>query len=102
MPPPNEVFMDDLLGVLRLSQKYAVPYLHRHALQHMATRYHFNSVHDYASCRLSSISFRHSANYTHLDQLRKLLDLIATVIEVGAQWFLPTVYYHTTILAQHL
>ncbi|KAJ7083749.1 hypothetical protein C8R44DRAFT_651945 [Mycena epipterygia] len=40
MPPPALTKFEDIVGILRLSHKYDVPFLRRRALKHLGTLYH--------------------------------------------------------------
>ncbi|KAJ7652646.1 hypothetical protein B0H17DRAFT_957806, partial [Mycena rosella] len=53
MPPPTSVGLDVILGILRLSHKYDVQYLHRRALEHLSVQYYRSSVHDYRSIKVA-------------------------------------------------
>ena len=43
-PPRGDVQFRSLVGVLRLSHKYEVPFLYRRALQYLEARFYFPSV----------------------------------------------------------
>ncbi|KAJ6582144.1 hypothetical protein B0H19DRAFT_928272 [Mycena capillaripes] len=84
MRPPAEIQYLDVLGILRLSHKYDVPYLRRRSLEHLAPIY---------PTRLSEYEARaDNHQMTGLDVLHRTRTL-ATASEVGALWLLPVVYY---------
>ncbi|KAJ7089924.1 hypothetical protein C8R44DRAFT_544227, partial [Mycena epipterygia] len=81
MPPPERARLEDVLGILRLSHKYDIQYLHRRALNHLSGLYFPPSVQAYRSPRADHIVYGPG----HLP----LLSLINAATEVGALWLLP-------------
>ncbi|KAJ7648585.1 hypothetical protein DFH06DRAFT_1135415 [Mycena polygramma] len=87
MPPPAKIQHMHILGILRLSHKYDVPYLRRRALEHLGTvfpidlaKYDIRAGHHNTS---SALAFCH--------RIRTL----AIATEVDALWLLPVVLvYH--------
>ncbi|KAJ7715209.1 hypothetical protein B0H16DRAFT_1340120 [Mycena metata] len=84
MPPPAVIKYEHVLGILRLTHKYNVPYLRCRALDH-----------------LGPIFPTHLAEYDDR-RLEKLLSwnndidiypIIQTATEVGALWLLPVAYH---------
>ncbi|KAJ7150662.1 hypothetical protein C8R46DRAFT_1008163 [Mycena filopes] len=86
MPPPAEILFRDLLGILRLSHKYDVGYLHKRALLHFETIYPV----DIASLDLTraSVTSDDFDTYPALD-----LRAIPALHAVEAHWLLPYAYY---------
>ncbi|KAJ6452231.1 hypothetical protein C8R45DRAFT_1123871 [Mycena sanguinolenta] len=85
MPAPAPFPLLAALGILRLSHKYDVPFLHRRALDHLATDgYHRKTYDDdgtdHLTCDLD-------------DPLEMNFSIIAAAVEVNAQWLLPWTYY---------
>jgi hypothetical protein len=97
MPPPEPVEYRALGGILCLSHKYDVKYLHRRALQHLAVRLYFPSVEAYRSSRKYSIEepwhIKFSGSYVEPDA-SELLSIIKLCKRVGADWLLPMAYYY--------
>ncbi|KAJ6583480.1 hypothetical protein DFH09DRAFT_1144604 [Mycena vulgaris] len=83
MPPPAEIDFHAALGILRLSHKYDVDYLHKRALQHLETVYPID---------VAKVPAQTSVNY---ENGVIALDLKAIPIfqEVGATWLLPYAFY---------
>ncbi|KAJ7890381.1 hypothetical protein B0H13DRAFT_2531208 [Mycena leptocephala] len=95
MPPPAEIDFHAVLGILRLSHKYDVPYLFRRAILHLETVYptEVDRVHS-ASC--NSVNYKNGV--VSLD-----LGAIPILQEVGATWLLPFAFYSVgTYSAQRL
>ncbi|KAJ7099057.1 hypothetical protein C8R43DRAFT_1048701 [Mycena crocata] len=78
MPPPEPTDFDAAMAILRLSQKYDIPYLHRRALQHL-------------SCR--NPTDLHHGPYIPDDKPMRSLHIVTAATEVGALWLLPFAYY---------
>ncbi|KAJ6573160.1 hypothetical protein DFH09DRAFT_1152409 [Mycena vulgaris] len=89
MPPPESAKLQVILGILRLSHKYDVQYLHRRALKHLSAMYYRASVHDYLN--ITAIDHIDYADADH-EPLRHLKIILAAT-EVGAEWLLPLAYY---------
>ncbi|KAJ7642444.1 hypothetical protein DFH06DRAFT_1052251 [Mycena polygramma] len=87
MPPPSMIGFREVLGILRLSHKYDVGYLHKRALRHFETVYHV---------RLNEVgSFNEDAHVEYEDDDMYLdLEAIPVLHEVGATWLLPYAYYN--------
>ncbi|KAJ7112478.1 hypothetical protein C8R44DRAFT_797404 [Mycena epipterygia] len=85
MPPPAKVEFEAVLGILRLSHKYDVDYLHKRALHHLETVYPIDlSNHS----RINSTSLNYDEAVVDFD-----LTAIPILHEVGATWLLPYAYY---------
>ncbi|KAJ7731802.1 hypothetical protein DFH07DRAFT_700312, partial [Mycena maculata] len=92
MPPPERVCLDVILGILRLSHKYDIEYLHRRALSHLSLEYYFTSVDQYRP--------RPTSGHILFDSDDGILDhisLIEAATEVGALWLLPIAYYYASV-----
>ncbi|KAJ6573176.1 hypothetical protein DFH09DRAFT_1459655 [Mycena vulgaris] len=87
---PEPISIDALLGILRLSHKYDIQYLHRRSLQHLSAQYFAGSVDEYLS--LPQGHFLVPGDFTF-----SLLSVIQAVTEVGALWLLPIMYYTATV-----
>ncbi|KAJ6537935.1 hypothetical protein B0H19DRAFT_961697 [Mycena capillaripes] len=85
MPPPAEIEFHAVLGILRLSHKYDVDYLHKRALDHLETIYP-TELH-----QLKDID-SNNMGYSDMDAEHDLLAL-PVLHEVGASWLLPYAYY---------
>ncbi|KAJ7619815.1 hypothetical protein DFH06DRAFT_72908 [Mycena polygramma] len=85
LPAPAEIELPITLGILRLSHKYDVQYLHRRALGHLA-----------ASGWYAETVFNHpfpwAVNPPGAPVMRSL-SVISAATEVGALWLLPKSYY---------
>ncbi|KAJ7723918.1 hypothetical protein B0H16DRAFT_330905 [Mycena metata] len=76
MPHPEPVKLSVILGILRLSHKYDIQYLHRRALNHLSARYFAASAEDYRSP---------AAEARRKDEEAvSLLFVIQAAVEVGA------------------
>jgi hypothetical protein len=84
MPPPAETAFEDAIGILRLADKYDVPYLRRRALQHLETIY---------PTRLSEYDLRVDNTKSTEGTFHCRIATIRTAREVGALWLLPVAYY---------
>ncbi|KAJ7438798.1 hypothetical protein B0H11DRAFT_1752382 [Mycena galericulata] len=84
MPPPADVDLADLLGILRLAHKYDVGYLFRRALDHLATWYPY---------RLEDYYHSGTVIYADSNTTAAHLKVIKVATEVGALWILPVAYY---------
>ncbi|KAJ7464364.1 hypothetical protein FB451DRAFT_1094162 [Mycena latifolia] len=85
-PPLANTPLEAIVGILRLSHKYDVPYLRRRALEHLGTLY---------PTTLSGYDARR-ANLHTFAKVRTLLHMVMPLqvaAEVGALWLLPTLYY---------
>ncbi|KAF7364292.1 BTB domain-containing protein [Mycena sanguinolenta] len=81
MPPPNEVDLSEVLGILRLAHKYDVGYLYKRAISHLET---------FFPIELAAVGQESTILNLHWDtELRSL----AVLYEVGATWLLPGAYY---------
>ncbi|KAJ6451308.1 hypothetical protein C8R45DRAFT_883383 [Mycena sanguinolenta] len=88
MPSPAATDFSTIIGVMRLSHKYDVPYLFRRALSHLESMYPHSLPEMQDLCRGDTplhITF----------PFRVDTDLIAlrAASEVGALWIVPTAYY---------
>ncbi|KAJ7923474.1 hypothetical protein B0H13DRAFT_1602570, partial [Mycena leptocephala] len=72
----------EILDILRLAHKYDVPYLRRRVLKHLEAIY---------PTLLSEYDYREDPDSN--EAVGRGLMKIATVMEVGALWLLPTAYY---------
>ncbi|KAJ6452234.1 hypothetical protein C8R45DRAFT_1113107 [Mycena sanguinolenta] len=86
MPAPALFPLFPTLGILRLSHKYDVPFLHRRALEHLAKdgwyrrTYDDPDIIDHLTC-------------ADEDSLKINFSIIAAALEVNAPWLLPWPYY---------
>ncbi|KAJ7147847.1 hypothetical protein C8R43DRAFT_1108194 [Mycena crocata] len=87
MPSPAPVELQVVLGVLRLSHKYDVVYLHRRALQHLVEEGWYSVTHD-AQAIAHHIQCPSSA-----EDMADSLAIAAVATEVGALWLIPWAYY---------
>ncbi|KAJ6502953.1 hypothetical protein C8R47DRAFT_1039465 [Mycena vitilis] len=85
MPPPDTADIHDILGILRLSHKYDVQYLHRRALRHLEGQLYFQSIQAFRNCK------------EDLDIVDS--GVLAAVHEVSALWLLPIAYYKACFFA---
>ncbi|KAJ7134070.1 hypothetical protein C8R43DRAFT_894768 [Mycena crocata] len=85
MPPPASIDFHAVLGILRLSHKYDVNYLHKRALLHLETIFPVDFI------EFGGRSFN-KIGYSDID-LRHDLTAIPILHEVGATWLLPVAYY---------
>ncbi|KAJ7604701.1 hypothetical protein DFH06DRAFT_1068191 [Mycena polygramma] len=91
MPPPSPIEFDSVLGILKLSHKYDVPYLFRRALDHFAA--------DGLDPSLSDVIAKSTRSACHLiyppDRKSPATNfsMIAAATEVGATWLLPWMFY---------
>ncbi|KAJ7444440.1 hypothetical protein FB451DRAFT_75597 [Mycena latifolia] len=83
MPPPAEIDFNAVLGILRLSHKYDVDYLHRRALRHLETVYPTELA---LALPASNIQYGNGGIALHLRALR-------IIQELGATWLLPCAFY---------
>ncbi|KAJ7076735.1 hypothetical protein B0H15DRAFT_863240 [Mycena belliarum] len=79
-PAPARVDPHALLGILRLSHKYDVRYLHQRALGHLECHFYFPPLDDYCAADDESDS-------------NTWVPVIKAARDVGATWLLPCVYY---------
>ncbi|KAJ7105694.1 hypothetical protein C8R44DRAFT_987631 [Mycena epipterygia] len=96
MPPPAPIDFDHLIGILRLSHKYDIQYLHRRALKHLALRCYRASVDDWRN-NVPTPATSHLTYAPGSDPVLRQLQIIAAAEEVGAQWLLPLTYYMATL-----
>lgn len=75
MPPAADMRLHEVLGILRLSHKYDVGYLHKRALSHLETLYPVN---------LDKLDLEY-----RFGDLKADLVAIPILHEVGASWLLP-------------
>ncbi|KAJ7446325.1 hypothetical protein FB451DRAFT_1537771, partial [Mycena latifolia] len=85
MPPPAAIDFHAVLGILRLSHKYNVDYLHKRALHHLETVYP-TQVTDYQAILTNNLHYK--SGLIALD-----LKAIPILQEVGAIWLLPCAFY---------
>ncbi|KAJ7350012.1 hypothetical protein DFH08DRAFT_863435 [Mycena albidolilacea] len=85
MPPPSPTDAEVALGILRLSHKYGVDYLHKRAITHLETLYNPDRT---IYRTLSSNGQPH-----HAQTLAFHLQALPVLIEVGAMWLVPLAYY---------
>ncbi|KAJ7652469.1 hypothetical protein DFH06DRAFT_1206198 [Mycena polygramma] len=86
MEPPAEIDFRAVLGILRLSHKYDVPYLFRRAVRHLETVYPIELA-KYPSTITSDPMEYHYGDVC-LD-----LEALPVLFEVGATWLLPCAFY---------
>ncbi|KAJ7642460.1 hypothetical protein DFH06DRAFT_1097696 [Mycena polygramma] len=86
MPPPAEIYFRKVLGILRLSHKYDVGYLHKRALCHLETVYPTQLIVGVGEVESEALDYLGTGPF---------LDLVAIPVlhEVGASWLLPYAYY---------
>ncbi|KAJ7257556.1 hypothetical protein B0H12DRAFT_1049457 [Mycena haematopus] len=94
MPWPASADTAVIAGILRLSHKYNVGYLHHRALKHL-TRYDLVSTYLW---RRDLCSFPACNASTP----RELLIIIKAITEVRAAWLLPAAYYDAFVAGAHL
>ncbi|KAJ7453892.1 hypothetical protein FB451DRAFT_1281028 [Mycena latifolia] len=92
MSIPDCVEIADLLGILRLSHKYDVQYLHRWALRHLGSPYYFTSLNDFWKYR-GGYSISYDPDQDYGPTLCDYLAIIAAARQVDALWLLPIAYY---------
>ncbi|KAJ7438811.1 hypothetical protein B0H11DRAFT_573474 [Mycena galericulata] len=92
MPPPADVDLADLLGILRLAN---VEYLFRRALHHLATWYSHRLKNYYRRGTILTHRLDDSGTivYTDSNTTATHLEVIKVATEVGALWILPVAYY---------
>ncbi|KAJ7751702.1 hypothetical protein B0H16DRAFT_1373743 [Mycena metata] len=83
IPPPAEVQFEHTLGILRLANKYDVPYLRRRTLDHLGPIFPTHLA-EYDDRTLKKFSVLIAKTYA----------TIQTATKVGALWLLPVAYYH--------
>ncbi|KAJ7883212.1 hypothetical protein B0H14DRAFT_1438680 [Mycena olivaceomarginata] len=89
MPAPAPIQLRIVLGILRLSHKYGVQYLHRRALDHLIVDGWYHATYDsYADGNAEA----HLLNISPKSPINALSVIIAAT-EVGALWLLPYAYY---------
>ncbi|KAK7018451.1 BTB domain-containing protein [Favolaschia claudopus] len=86
MPAPAAYDLYAVLGILRLSHKYDVPYLHNRALEHLAAEGYFPAGYE------DIVEQNHLIMPGTLTPVHAL-SVIAAAAEVGAFWLLPYAYY---------
>ncbi|KAJ7148517.1 hypothetical protein C8R43DRAFT_1009204 [Mycena crocata] len=84
MPHPAETKFETILGILRLSHKYDVPYLRRRALQHLEPIYPTD---------LSVYDTREGNDVIAGETALRRFMTIQVATEVGALWLLPVAYH---------
>ncbi|KAF7361120.1 BTB domain-containing protein [Mycena sanguinolenta] len=87
MPAPVPFPMSAVLGILRLSHKYDVPFLHRRALDHLVKDGWYWKAHD------DDWTDHLTSRCGDQDFLASALSIIPAAIEVNAPWLLPSAYY---------
>ncbi|KAJ7617591.1 hypothetical protein DFH06DRAFT_100306 [Mycena polygramma] len=87
MPAPEPIELNAVLGILRLSHKYDVPYLYMRALKRLSIRYGAQSVDQYLTPE------RHYMTLGMGSHTRGIAKVIEVLTEVGALWLLPMAYY---------
>ncbi|KAJ6589276.1 hypothetical protein B0H19DRAFT_1103482 [Mycena capillaripes] len=88
MPAPASIDLTVVLGILRLSHKYDVEYLCRRALDHLAVDGWYLATYDGTE-----------ANHLHYILSKSPINALSVIVaasEVGAQWILPSAYYHAS------
>lgn len=88
MPPPALTKFEDIVGILRLSHKYDVPFLRRRALKHLGTLYHTRLSERQSKMGENSVEFVQPLETTLYN-----LVTIKVAVEVAALWLLPVAYY---------
>ncbi|KAJ7642438.1 hypothetical protein DFH06DRAFT_1301687 [Mycena polygramma] len=91
MPPPAEIDFYEVLGILRLSHKYDVGYLHKRALCHLE-RIYLIEIEKTNEIEPNNLNY----DYEDYD-----FDLAAIPVlhDVGANWLLPYAYYNLAIFS---
>ncbi|KAJ7090733.1 hypothetical protein B0H15DRAFT_244146 [Mycena belliarum] len=87
MPAPEPVALQDLLGILRLSDKYDIQYLQRRALNHLSTGFYYSTVHDYRTY------VQESRDHVSYPSALSFCSVVDAATAVGALWLLPVAYY---------
>ncbi|KAJ7083812.1 hypothetical protein C8R44DRAFT_53503 [Mycena epipterygia] len=82
MPFPAIALLEDIIGILRLSHKYNVPYLRCRALEHLGAT---------LPTRLSDYDIREG--YENGKTSLRLMKIIKAATEVDALWLLPVAYH---------
>ncbi|KAJ7655795.1 hypothetical protein DFH06DRAFT_992531 [Mycena polygramma] len=93
MPAPSPIELSVVLGILRLSHKYDVQYLHRRALKHLAEEGWYPTTYN-------EDSTDHLVDIAQSSPINALSVIVAAV-EVGAQWLLPYAYYCAATFGTH-
>ncbi|KAJ6614135.1 hypothetical protein B0H10DRAFT_1804201 [Mycena sp. CBHHK59/15] len=92
MPHPATALVGDIVGVLRLSHKYDIPFLRRRALEHM--EYLFpTSLTAYKERRRASLETPNDPNPEFAPSVAPILAWVKVAVEVDAIWLLPAAYY---------
>ncbi|KAJ7771384.1 hypothetical protein DFH07DRAFT_734629 [Mycena maculata] len=87
MPAPAPVELPVVLGILRLSHKYDVQFLHRRALQHLIMDGWYSSTFD-------AVAQHHIVPSDLISgDIKRPFSIVAACLEVGALWLLPWAYY---------
>ncbi|KAJ7694563.1 hypothetical protein B0H17DRAFT_1274796, partial [Mycena rosella] len=84
MPLPAKPEFEHIVGILRLSHKYDVPYLRRRALEHLESIYP-SSLAEYDSTPKGS---------SHYQNPSAAFAMLEVCVEVGALWLLPAAYHY--------
>ncbi|KAF7371318.1 BTB domain-containing protein [Mycena sanguinolenta] len=88
MPPPAATDFSIVIGVMRLSHKYDVPYLFRRAISHLESMYPHTLPEMQDLCAGTT-----GCHVTFPFRVDTDLITLRAVSEVGALWILPTAYY---------
>ncbi|KAJ6456766.1 hypothetical protein C8R47DRAFT_996120, partial [Mycena vitilis] len=91
MPPPEVADIYVILGILRLSHKYNVQYLHRRALLHLEREFYLQSAQAYRDSYDWDLPAYSSP--TDTGPFQCILATIQAAHEVSALWLLPVAYY---------
>ncbi|KAJ7186530.1 hypothetical protein C8R46DRAFT_1057398 [Mycena filopes] len=83
MPAPNRIECSVVLGILRMSHKYDVPYLYLRALDHLAVDGWYRTTFDQKT----------ADHLINAPGLTASLPVINAALEVGATWILPYAFY---------
>ncbi|KAJ7137416.1 hypothetical protein C8R43DRAFT_611190 [Mycena crocata] len=87
LPAPAPVTLTVVLGILKLSHKYDVEFLHRRALRHLG---------EHASC----IDSDDGHIISNDNSIMRPLSIIDAATTVGALWLLPSAYYSACLHGQ--
>ncbi|KAJ7161885.1 hypothetical protein C8R43DRAFT_919788 [Mycena crocata] len=97
MPAPVPIELQSVLGILKLSHKYEVQYLHRRALEHLALDGWYSETYE---C-YSNGGTDHLINLEPRSPINSLAVIVAAT-EVGALWLLPYAYYCTSTFGSEI
>ncbi|KAJ7604137.1 hypothetical protein FB45DRAFT_941134 [Roridomyces roridus] len=87
-PYPARTDLDTIIGVLRLSHKYQIPYLRRRALVHLSSGY--RSLPPVIN---DDSYLPKGGSWTHPSSATDLLRLVHLARQVSVLWILPPIFY---------